>query len=76
MLRCTARLGWSSRVSTVCAMMLVLQCQCLCRDGTWIWGVVSGCAVRSVRLHVGESSDGGLVAWDFCKFVLIRSSTL
>ena len=28
MLRCTAGVGWSSRVSRVCAMTLVLQCQC------------------------------------------------
>ena len=28
MLRCSAGVAWSSRVSTACVMMLVLQCQC------------------------------------------------
>ena len=48
-------------------MMLVLLRQCLCHDGAWIWGVVSGCGGCAVlgRLYVGESSDGWLVAWGF-----------
>ena len=28
MLKCTAGVGWSSRGSRVCDMMLVMQCQC------------------------------------------------
>ena len=37
-------------------------------SGTWIWGDLNGCGGCAVRLCVGESGDGWLVAWD-CKIL-------
>ena len=43
-------------------MMRVVQWQCCCRDGAWIWGVASGCVGCPVRLYVGASSEDWLIA--------------
>ena len=45
-------------------MLLVFLCQCSCQVGTWLWGGVSGCRGYAVRLCVGETSDGWMVACD------------